>query len=115
LELIKSEESLMSMQKQILFYGRLGKEPELKYTPKQIPVCHLAVAEDVEGEEKPHWHKVIVWGKQAETCKVMLQKGGAVFVRGRVSEKEFKNEAGEIKRYREVSADKVGYSMEIKV
>ncbi len=104
----------MNSQKQILIYGRLGKEPELKYTPKQTPVCHLAIAEDVEGQEKPNWHKVIVWGKQAETCKVMLQKGGAIFVRGRVSEKEFKNEAGEIKRYREVSADKVGYSMEFK-
>jgi len=58
----------------ILICGRLGKNPDLKYTKKQEAICTLAVAEQISGEEKPRWHKVIVWGKQAESCSVMLKK-----------------------------------------
>ena len=101
----------MNNQKQILIYGRLGKEPELKYTPKQTPVCHLAVAEDIEGQEKPAWHKVIIWGKQAELCKVMLQKGSSVFLRGLIEEKEFIAMNGETKKFREMKATSVGVVM----
>lgn len=102
----------MNNQKQILIYGRLGKEPELKYTPKQTAVCHLAVAEDVEGQEKPNWHKVIVWGKQAETCKVMLQKGAPVFVRGLINTREFVDQNGTPKKYQEMKATTVGLVMD---
>lgn len=101
----------MSGARQILIYGRVGKEPELKYTRKLEPVCHLTVAENIQDQEKPNWHKVIVWGKQAETCQVMLKKGGSVFVRGRIVEREFKNEQGEIKKYKEVNADLVGFTL----
>lgn len=101
----------MSSTNQILIYGRVGKEPELKYTRKLEPVCHLTVAENIQDQEKPSWHKVIVWGKQAETCQVMLKKGGFVFVRGRIVEREFKNEQGEIKKYKEVNADLVGFTL----
>lgn len=104
----------MNDYKQVIFYGHLGKEPELKYTRNQKAICHLAVVERIEGEEKPIWHKVIVWGKQAESCQVLLKKGGNVFVRGRIFEKEFRNEQGELKKYKEVTADKVGYPMEFK-
>lgn len=104
----------MNIQKKIIFYGLLGKEPELKYTRNQKAICHLAVAEKIDGQEKPIWHKVIVWGKQAESCQVLLKKGGNVFVQGRVIEKEFTNDEGEIKRYCEVTADKVGYPMDFK-
>jgi single-strand DNA-binding protein len=102
----------MDNQKRIIFYGNLGKEPELKYTRKLEPVCNFSVAETIDGSEKPVWHKVIVWGKQAESCKVFLKKGGTVFIQGRVIEKEFTNERGELKKYKEVNADKIGYPME---
>ncbi len=104
----------MNDQKQIIIYGHLEKEPELKYTRNQNAICRFAVAEKIDGEEKPIWHKVIVWGEEAECCQVLLKKGGNVFVQGRVVEKEFRNEKGELKKYKEVTAYKVGYPMEFK-
>ncbi len=101
----------MNSQKHILIYGRLGKEPELMYTSKQTPVCHLAVAEDVKGQQKPNWHKVIVWGKQAETCKVMLQKGASVFISGHLSSNELIDQNGDPKKYLEIKATTVGLLM----
>ena len=99
----------MSGQGLILFYGRLGKKPELKYTQKQEPVCYLAVAEQIEGKEKPTWHKVVVWGKQAEQCNLFLEKGAAVFVRGRNLEREFTTKEGATKTYQEVKAETIGF------
>jgi single-strand DNA-binding protein len=98
----------MIKQKQILIFGKLGKESELKYTPKQTPICHLAVAENVEGQGKPNWHKVIVWGKQGETCKVTLKKGSGIFIRGKINEREYKNDLGEVKKSIEINADTIG-------
>lgn len=104
----------MKKLEQIIFLGHLGKEPELKYTKNQNPFCHFTVAQKVTGEEMPTWHKVVAWGREAECCQVLLKKGGSVFVQGRIVEKEYKSEQGEIKKYREVIADKVGYPMEFK-
>lgn len=92
-----------------LFLGRLGKEPELRYTKDQKPVCHLSVATTNEIEKKTVWNKVVVWGKQAELCNLYLKKGSEIFVQGRKSLKEFPTEEGEIKKYVEVNASLVGF------
>lgn len=93
-----------------IFLGRLGREPELRYTKDQKPVCHLSVAINKEKQEKPIWHKVIIWGKQAELAKQYLRKGSEVFVHGRKNNKSFETKEGEIKTYREVNARLVGFS-----
>ena len=81
----------MSEKKHILIHGRLGKNPDLSYTKKLEPVCELVLTESIEGQEKPQWHKVIVWGKQAEICTVHLKTGSTLFVRGRNIEREYIN------------------------
>ncbi len=93
-----------------LFLGRLGKEPELRYTPKQTPVCHLSVATTDEENQKTVWHKVVVWGKQAELCSQYLTKGKQVFVQGRKLLKEFPTPEGELKKYEEINATLIGFS-----
>ena len=93
-----------------LFVGRLGKEPDLRYTPKQNPVCYLSVAVNQEGEENPDWKKVVVWGKQAELCNMYLKEGSEVFVQGQNQEKSFKTKEGPMKTYWEVSARSVGFT-----
>lgn len=92
-----------------LFVGRLGKEPELRYTKQQKAICLLSVATINEIEEKTIWHKVAVWGKQAELCKVYLKKGAEVFVQGRNQVKEFTTSDGEVKRYEEINASLIGF------
>jgi single-strand DNA-binding protein len=102
----------MDGKNHILISGRLGQNPDLKYTRRQEPVCYFSVAEKVKGSDKPLWHKVIVWGRQAEGCKAILSKGTEVFVRGRIFDREFKNEKGELKKYKEVNADLVGFTFQ---
>ena len=93
-----------------IFLGRLGREPELRYTKTQKPVCHLSVAVNSQHDEKVVWHKVVIWGKQAELAKQYLRKGCEVFVRGRKQKKSFKTKEGPVKSYEEVNASLVGFS-----
>jgi single-strand DNA-binding protein len=98
----------MDNRKLIHFFGRLGKNPELKYTQKQEPICFLSIAETLPNSDRPIWHQVVVWGKQAETCSVFLKKGGSVFIRGHQIERDLKNENGDVKKIKEIKAESVG-------
>lgn len=91
----------------VTIFGRLGADPELKYTQKQEPVCTLSVAENVPGEYKARWHKVKVWGGEGESCKLNLKKGQQVFVHGRIQTHAYEAQ-GENKTSVEVTAKAVG-------
>lgn len=91
----------MEKKKLELFVGRLGKEPELKYTATQKAICRLRVA--VNDDDSTLWEDVIVWGKQAEICDQYLKKGSQIFVQGQRNQKTY-NE----KVYTEISAQKIG-------
>lgn len=93
-----------------LFIGRLGRNPDLRYTKNQKAVCYLSVAETNEKDKQTVWHKVVVWGKQAELCNLYLQKGKEVFVQGKRELKEFMTSEGNLKKYEEVKADLIGFS-----
>ncbi|OFZ15337.1 MAG: hypothetical protein A2X86_17635 [Bdellovibrionales bacterium GWA2_49_15] len=93
-----------------VFIGRLGQNPELRYTPKQTAVCSISLAVDKEGQEGPEWKRVIVWGKQAEICSVQLKKGSELFVQGRKEVKTYTNKQREEKSFEEVHAKLVGFS-----
>jgi len=72
--------------------GFLGREPELKYTNAGNPVCRLSVGttrvwknkQTQEKQEETEWHRVVVWGQQAEYCNNFLDKGSMVYVEGRL-------------------------------
>jgi single-strand DNA-binding protein len=72
----------MNDANKMLFIGRLGKNPELRYTQKQKPVCYLSVAVNKEAEKKTEWNRVVIWGKQAELANQYLKKGNEVFCAG---------------------------------
>jgi single-strand DNA-binding protein len=99
----------MNAQKRLLIMGRLGKNPELRYTAKQEPVCYFTMASNIDGTDQALWHNVIVWGKQAEACSVNLKKGAPVFVQGQINRREYTNREGEKKTYTEFKADTVGF------
>lgn len=90
--------------------GRLGKNPELKYTKKGTPVCTFSVAVNLWGNHPPRWKRVIVWEKQAELCTLYLKKGYEVFVKGSSELKSFKTKEGEIKQFEEVRAGLIGFT-----
>lgn len=95
---------------QFIFIGRLGKEPDLRYTIKeQQPVCYLSVAENKKESIKPIWRKVVVFGKQAELAKVWLKKGNQIFVQGHNTIREYTNKDGQIRNIEEVKAKLIGF------
>jgi single-strand DNA-binding protein len=86
----------MGSVNKVILIGNLGADPELKYTPSQRPLCNLRIAttevyKDKSGQrqEKTEWHRVTVWGDQAENCKKYLAKGRSVYVEGRLQTRSY--------------------------
>lgn len=94
----------MSVNKAILV-GRLGQDPELKYTASGTAVTNFSVATndswtDKSGQrqERTEWHRIVVWGKQAENCNKYLKKGRQVFLEGSIQTRSWEDQNGN-KRY----------------
>lgn len=78
----------MSSLNKVLIIGRLGQDPELRYTASQKPVANFTVAtstKDSTGKETTEWHRIIVWDKLAENCMQYLKKGKLCYVEGRLT------------------------------
>ena len=102
------------MYQLLTIIGRLGADPELRYTPAGVPVCSFNVATDRtwnndQGikQTETTWHRVTVWRKRAEVCAQYLSKGKMVLVTGSVKASGFTNRDGQISASLEVTADQV--------
>lgn len=94
----------MSVNK-VMIIGRLGQDPELKYTPAGAAVCNFSLATsdawtDKSGQkqERTEWHRVVVWGKLAELCNQYLAKGRQAFIEGSLQTRSWEDQNGQ-KRY----------------
>ncbi len=81
---------MTSVNKAIIL-GKLGKDPELRYTPSGAAICNLSIAtsekrKDQQGNtiENTEWHRVQVWNKLAENCAKYLAKGRSVYIEGKI-------------------------------
>ena len=88
-----------------IIIGNLGSDPELKYTPSGQAVANFSVAttetyNDAQGQrqDRTEWHRIVVWGKQAETCGRYLSKGRQVFIEGKIQTRQWEDRDGN-KRY----------------
>ena len=88
-----------------IIIGNLGSDPELKYTPSGQAVANFSVAttesyNDAQGQrqDRTEWHRIVVWGKQAETCGRYLSKGRQVFIEGKIQTRQWDDRDGN-KRY----------------
>jgi single-strand DNA-binding protein len=91
----------MSVNKVILV-GRLGRDPETRYTGGGQAVANFSVATDEsykdksgERQKRTEWHKIVVWGKQAEIAQQYLKKGSLIFVEGRIQSREWQDKEGQ--------------------
>ncbi|KAA3636392.1 MAG: single-stranded DNA-binding protein [Calditrichaeota bacterium] len=98
----------MSVNKAILI-GRLGKDPELKYTQsgKAFATFSLATSENWKGQdgqkqESTTWHNIVAWGRQAEVMKEYLVKGKQVYIEGRIANRSYDDKEGNKKYISEV-------------
>ena len=102
------------MYQQLTIIGRLGADPELRYTPTGVPVCSFNVATDRawnndQGikQTETTWHRVTVWRKRAEVCAQHLSKGKMVLVTGSVKASGFTGRDGQVAASLEITADQV--------
>jgi len=87
----------MSVNKVILV-GRLGRDPETRYTSSGQAVANFSMATDEtykdragERQKRTEWHKIVVWGKQAEIAQKYLRKGSLIFLEGRIQSREYQD------------------------
>ncbi len=93
----------MSVNKVILI-GRLGADPEIRYTADGQPVATFRLAtnevwvKDGQKQERTEWHRVVAFGRLAEICGEYLAKGRQVYVEGRLQTRSYEDREG-IKRF----------------
>jgi single-strand DNA-binding protein len=86
----------------VILVGRLGRDPETRYTSGGQAVANFSVATDEtykdrngERQKRTEWHKIVVWGKQAEIAQQYLKKGSLIFIEGRIQSREWQDKEGQ--------------------
>lgn len=104
----------MGSVNKVLLIGNLGRDAELRYTPggAAVSTLNLATTEvwnDKQGQrqEKTEWHRIVVWGKQAESLQEYLTKGKQIYVEGRLQTRQWDDKDGNKKYTTEIKADRV--------
>jgi len=105
----------MSVNK-VIIVGRLGQDPEMKYTPSGAAVCNFTVATseswaDKSGQkqERTEWHRVVVWGKLAELCNQYLAKGRQCYLEGSLQTRSWDAKDGSKRYTTEINARTVQF------
>jgi single-strand DNA-binding protein len=95
----------MASMNRVFVMGNLGGDPELRKTANNTAVVSMNVAtkefrpeKDGTRQEYTEWHRIVVWGRQAENCAKYLTKGRPVFVEGRLQTRSWEDKSG-VKRY----------------
>lgn len=93
------------MINKVILVGRLGADPEVRYTPDGLMITNLRLAtdevrKDRNGErlQKTEWHRVVTFGKLAEICGKYLSKGRLIYVEGKIRTQQWQDKDGN-KRY----------------
>jgi single-strand DNA-binding protein len=89
----------------VILIGRLGKDPEMRFTPSGKAVTNFTMAtseywndQGGDRQERTEWHRIVTWGKLAENCAKLLSKGKQVYVEGRIQTRQWDDRDGN-KRY----------------
>ena len=106
----------MASLNKVFLMGNLTRVPELRYTPSGTAVADLRLAVNrnytTQGGEKREdtcFLTVVVWGKQAETCREYLDKGSPILVEGRLQTRDWEAKDGQKRTVTEVVAERVQF------
>src|SRR4051794_33472983 len=96
----------------VILVGRLGRDPEMKYTSGGTPFCRFSIATDDnwtdkgsgEKQERTEWHSIVVWDRLAEICNQYLTKGRLVYIEGSLQTREWDDKEGVKRKTTEVRA-----------
>ncbi len=85
----------------VMIIGRLGQDPEMRYTPSGRPLTKFQLAANrswttADGEKKTEteWFNIVAWGKLAEICNQYLKKGQQVYIEGRLHTRRWQDDDG---------------------
>jgi single-strand DNA-binding protein len=99
----------MSGVNKVILVGNLGANPEMRFTQGGTPVANLRIATterwtDKSGQrqENTEWHRVVLWGKQAELAGQYLTKGRQVYVEGRIRTRQWQDKQGQTRYTTEI-------------
>lgn len=104
------------MLNRVMIIGRLGRDVELRQTPSGQSVASFTVATDEsytsrDGQkvEQTEWHRINIFGKQAELCGRFLGKGSLVYIEGRIRTRKWTDQSGQERTSTEINADRVQF------
>ena len=104
----------MGSVNKVILVGNLGRDAELRYTPGGAAVATLNMAttevwNDKAGQrqEKTEWHRIVLWGKTAESLNEYLTKGKQIYVEGRLQTRQWDDKDGNKRYTTEIRGDRV--------
>ncbi len=102
------------MINKIILIGRLGADPELRYTPQGTPVMSFDIAvnrqfKSSDGNRETDWFTIVTWRSLAELCGQYLKKGSQVAVDGRLQSRVYDNKEGQKVKVYEIVAENVQF------
>ena len=104
----------MGSVNKVILVGNLGRDAELRYTPGGAAVATLNLAttevwNDKSGQrqEKTEWHRVVLWGKTAESLQEYLTKGKQIYVEGRLQTRQWDDKDGNKRYTTEIRGDRI--------
>ena len=99
------------MVNKAILVGRLGRDPEVRYTTSGTPVANFSLATDEswtdkngERQRRTEWHQIVVWSRLAEICERYLRKGRLIFIEGTIQTREWEDRDGNRRRTTEIVA-----------
>lgn len=106
----------MASVNKVIVLGRLGRDPDLKYTTGNAAICACSVAtsrryKDANGQpkEETEWHRIVFFGRQAELVNQYLRKGSNVYVEGRLRTRKWQGQDGQEKSTTEIIAEQMQF------
>src|SRR5947209_3489191 len=104
--------SMAKSVNKVILVGRLGRDPELKYTASGVPFCRFSMATDDvwndkasgERQERTEWHNIVAWDRLAEICNQYLTKGRLVYIEGSLQTREWDDQEGNKRKTTEIRA-----------
>ena len=104
----------MGSVNKVILVGNLGRDAELRYTPGGAPVATLNLAttevwNDKAGQrqEKTEWHRIVLWGKTAESLSEYLIKGKQLYIEGRLQTRQWDDKDGNKRYTTEIRGDRI--------
>src|SRR5437667_11340774 len=96
----------------VILVGRLGRDPELKYTASGVPFCRFSMATDDvwndkasgERQERTEWHNIVAWDRLAERCHQYPTKSRLARIEGTLQPRQWKEQEGKKRKTTEICA-----------